>query len=77
MVAGDNPPHDVWMEDEASQVNATQRVRCARAMRVVHCWQVTKLIRAALPNIPLFPAMGNHEGFPASEYYRTHPARAA
>ena len=44
------------MESEETQINATQKV--------------TRMIRDTLPNIPLFPAMGNHESFPASLYYQ-------
>ena len=53
---GDNPPHDLWNQTKASQMNATQ--------------SMTDLVRATFPNTPVFPLIGNHDSYAANLFYR-------
>ncbi|KAL5481336.1 hypothetical protein EMCRGX_G021473 [Ephydatia muelleri] len=55
---GDNPPHDIWNETYNSQLGATQ-------------FLVDYL--AQMLNRTIYPAMGNHESFPQSQYYGQLP----
>ena len=43
---GDNPPHDIWMESFAGQVEATQ--------------SLVEYVRQGLGNTTIYPALGNH-----------------
>jgi len=52
--SGDNPPHDMWEESQSTQLNASH--------------DVTELIMRYFPNTPVYPVLGNHEGFPANLY---------
>ncbi|KAL5004721.1 hypothetical protein ScPMuIL_018177 [Solemya velum] len=52
---GDAPPHDVWSESWASQLSDDEHV-------------IDELANL-LPNTTIYPALGNHESFPANLYY--------
>lgn len=52
---GDNPPHDIWIESFTGQVEATQFL--------------VRYIRNGIGNGTIYPALGNHESFPQSQYY--------
>ena len=54
---GDNPPHDIWLETEESQMNAHSLV--------------ISMMKKHLPNTPIYPVLGNHESFPESEYIQS------
>ena len=43
---GDNPPHDIWMESFAGQIEATQ--------------SLVEYVRQGLANTTIYPALGNH-----------------
>eukprot|EP00698_Gefionella_okellyi_P022364 TRINITY_DN7403_c0_g1_i1.p1 TRINITY_DN7403_c0_g1~~TRINITY_DN7403_c0_g1_i1.p1 ORF type:complete len:572 (-),score=106.93 TRINITY_DN7403_c0_g1_i1:145-1860(-) len=53
---GDNPPHDLWMQTQQEQLNAT-----IGAVGMMVKW---------LQDIPVVPVMGNHESYPANLYYQ-------
>eukprot|EP01119_Soliformovum_irregulare_P010072 TRINITY_DN2452_c0_g1_i1.p1 TRINITY_DN2452_c0_g1~~TRINITY_DN2452_c0_g1_i1.p1 ORF type:complete len:562 (-),score=102.61 TRINITY_DN2452_c0_g1_i1:169-1854(-) len=53
---GDTPAHDVWEESRSGQVS---RIATTSA-----------LIKKYLPNVPTFPAMGNHDTFPVDQFSR-------
>eukprot|EP00731_Ephydatia_muelleri_P015723 Em0009g147a len=55
---GDNPPHDIWNETYNSQLGATQFLVDYLAQKL---------------NRTIYPAMGNHESFPQSQYYGQLP----
>lgn len=57
---GDNPPHDVWNETWSSQLESTRLV-------------VDYLSAHLPPGLPIYPAVGNHESWPESEYLGTLP----
>jgi sphingomyelin phosphodiesterase len=52
---GDNPPHDLWNTSLSHQVDSSTLV--------------VNVVRKYLSNYTVFPALGNHEGFPPNEYY--------
>lgn len=52
---GDNPPHDMWNSTAAMQVDASLVVGA--------------LLNKSLPGMRIFPAYGNHEGFPPNLFY--------
>jgi sphingomyelin phosphodiesterase len=56
---GDNSPHDVWNETWASQIQATEFV--------------TSYLMHKLPHKRIYPAIGNHESHPVSEYTGSLP----
>ena len=45
-LSGDNPPHDIWNETFASQLEVTQFI--------------VDYLAQQLPNINIYPAIGNH-----------------
>ena len=45
-LSGDNPPHDLWNETFASQLEVTQFI--------------VDYLAQQLPNISIYPAIGNH-----------------
>ncbi|GAM17146.1 hypothetical protein SAMD00019534_003210 [Acytostelium subglobosum LB1] len=51
---GDNPPHDVWMQDEARQISSTD--------------VLASLISTYFPDTIVLPSVGNHESWPSDEY---------
>ncbi|EGG23426.1 sphingomyelinase [Cavenderia fasciculata] len=51
---GDSPPHDVWMQTEEKQTTATQTL--------------TELVHLFFPDTIVFPAIGNHESYPADQF---------
>eukprot|EP01111_Echinosteliopsis_oligospora_P011657 TRINITY_DN3898_c0_g1_i1.p1 TRINITY_DN3898_c0_g1~~TRINITY_DN3898_c0_g1_i1.p1 ORF type:complete len:568 (-),score=132.38 TRINITY_DN3898_c0_g1_i1:24-1727(-) len=51
---GDNPPHDVWQQTHATQLN--------------NSLYITQLLQKAFPTVPVFPCLGNHEGVPVNEF---------
>ena len=53
-VAGDLPAHDVWLQSEDSNLHVIQVVAAA--------------LRKYFPNIPVLPAIGNHEAFPVNMF---------
>ncbi|XP_046373971.2 sphingomyelin phosphodiesterase A-like [Haliotis rufescens] len=55
---GDSPPHDLWEESWSTQFNADL--------------DVINIIKSYLPEIAVYPVLGNHESFPQSEYYQPH-----
>ncbi|XP_064390899.1 sphingomyelin phosphodiesterase A-like [Halichondria panicea] len=54
---GDNAPHDVWNETWTTQLDATQFV--------------VDYLAEKLPSMTIYPAIGNHESWPESEYLGT------
>ena len=54
---GDNPPHDLWMETEQSQMNVESIV--------------INMFKQHFPNTPIYPVLGNHESYPESEYLQS------
>ncbi|XP_041357725.1 sphingomyelin phosphodiesterase A-like [Gigantopelta aegis] len=52
----DFPPHDIWQETWASQLNRAHDT-------LVH-------MREKLPGFNIYPTLGNHECFPESLYYQ-------
>ena len=52
---GDNSPHDVWKQNSEMLVNATDFL--------------VDYLSARFPNLMIYPALGNHESFPANFYY--------
>uniref|UniRef100_T1IQF8 Sphingomyelin phosphodiesterase n=1 Tax=Strigamia maritima TaxID=126957 RepID=T1IQF8_STRMM len=51
---GDIPPHDIWDQSRADQIYVLK--------------QTTKLFMKYFPNIPIFPALGNHESAPVNSF---------
>ncbi|KAL6076104.1 Sphingomyelin phosphodiesterase [Balamuthia mandrillaris] len=51
---GDNPPHDIWNENQQMQIERTKRV--------------VDIIKESFPTVPVFPALGNHESFPVDQF---------
>jgi sphingomyelin phosphodiesterase len=56
---GDNSPHDLWNETWVSQFEATN--------------YLVSYLAEKLPHTPVYPALGNHESYPESEYIGTLP----
>ena len=54
LYGGDNPPHDVWIETEQSQMDIETTV--------------VNMFKKNFPNTPVYPVLGNHESYPESEY---------
>ena len=54
---GDNPPHDLWIETEQSQMNVESIV--------------INMFKQHFPNTPIYPVLGNHESYPESEYFQS------
>ena len=46
ILAGDNPPHAIWLETQSGQLNASR-------------W-VADAIEANILGVPAFPSIGNH-----------------
>lgn len=51
---GDLPPHDIWNQTKESNLNILRET-------------IEQLI-LYFPNIPIFPALGNHESAPVNRY---------
>uniref|UniRef100_T1IYT3 Saposin B-type domain-containing protein n=1 Tax=Strigamia maritima TaxID=126957 RepID=T1IYT3_STRMM len=51
---GDLPPHDIWNQSRTDQIYVLK--------------QTTKLFMKYFPNVPIFPALGNHEGAPVNSF---------
>lgn len=51
---GDIPPHDVWRQTKDSQLD------------IIH--NVTSLMLEHFPDIPIYPALGNHESVPVNSF---------
>lgn len=51
---GDSPPHSIW---KYSKQNHTEFAR-----------SLTKMIRKYLPNVPVYPVIGNHGFYPMDQY---------
>lgn len=51
---GDIPPHDVWRQTKESQLN------------IIH--NVTSLMLEYFPDVPIYPALGNHESVPVNSF---------
>ena len=54
---GDNPPHDLWLETEQSQMNVESIV--------------INMFKKYFPKTPIYPVLGNHESYPESEYLQS------
>jgi len=52
---GDQPPHDVWAESKESQLQRSL--------------DISGWLQTALRGIPVFPALGNHEGYPVNSFH--------
>jgi sphingomyelin phosphodiesterase len=52
--AGDDAPADVWETSEAEILASVGNL--------------SALVRAALPGVPVLPTVGNHEGFPVNQF---------
>jgi len=59
LYAGDTPPHHLWYEELHSHMNASR-------------W-LGEAIQRNIPGVPAFPAVGNHDPFPANMYYVNDP----
>ena len=57
LYGGDNPPHDLWVETEQSQMDVE--------ISVIH------MFKKYLPNTPIYPVLGNHDSYPESEYLQS------
>lgn len=51
---GDDPPHNVWNQNKEQHIAVLTKV--------------ATLLQAYFPGIPVFPALGNHEGIPVNRY---------
>lgn len=51
---GDDPPHNVWNQTKEGQMAVMRKV--------------ATLIRSYFPGVPVFPALGNHEGIPVNSF---------
>ncbi|GAM21534.1 hypothetical protein SAMD00019534_047090, partial [Acytostelium subglobosum LB1] len=51
---GDNPPHDVWMQTQETQLNASA--------------VITDVLAKYFPGSQVFAAIGNHEGVPVNSF---------
>lgn len=54
VLTGDDPPHNVWRQSQEFNVNVSK--------------SVSKMFAEALPGVPAYPALGNHNGFPVNQY---------
>eukprot|EP01104_Vermistella_antarctica_P019293 TRINITY_DN7499_c0_g1_i1.p1 TRINITY_DN7499_c0_g1~~TRINITY_DN7499_c0_g1_i1.p1 ORF type:complete len:633 (-),score=129.19 TRINITY_DN7499_c0_g1_i1:12-1910(-) len=54
LYTGDNPPHDIWMQTMENNMNTT--------------YSVFRMLNKYFPNIPIYPAPGNHEAFPVDQF---------
>jgi len=52
---GDNPPHDIWMQSREYNLNMTKTL--------------IDMISTQLPNISVYPALGNHESWGTDQYH--------
>lgn len=51
---GDLPPHDVWNQTKDENLSVIK--------------QTVDQLGQTFPNIPIFPALGNHESVPVNRY---------
>lgn len=51
---GDLPPHDIWNQTKESNLDIIQ--------------SAVEQMFEYFPNVPIFPALGNHESFPAGNF---------
>ncbi|ELU16409.1 hypothetical protein CAPTEDRAFT_213629 [Capitella teleta] len=56
---GDSPPHTVWLETQAGQLNVSE--------------QTADYFRKYFPGVPAFTSIGNHEMYPTNLYYIDRP----
>ncbi|GAM27540.1 hypothetical protein SAMD00019534_107160 [Acytostelium subglobosum LB1] len=54
LFTGDNPPHDVWMQNETKQISSTQ--------------VIMEMVQQYFPNTIILPTVGNHESWPSDEF---------
>jgi sphingomyelin phosphodiesterase len=53
-LTGDDPPHNVWRQSEEFNVNVTMNV--------------SKLLASCVVGKPVYPTLGNHNGFPVNQF---------
>ena len=54
ILTGDLPAHDVWLQTESDNIHSIQVVAAA--------------LQKYFPDIPVLPAIGNHESFPVNMF---------
>ena len=54
LLTGDLPAHDVWLQSQQYNLDTIKIVASA--------------LKKYFPNIPVLPAIGNHEGFPVNMF---------
>ena len=54
LFTGDIPAHDVWAQSKSQQIEMI--------------FNVTSTLKKYFPNTPVYPAVGNHDSFPANSF---------